>query len=164
MKIAAVSAHQIFDSRGFPTLEAIVELDNGLQGMGLVPSGASTGRHEALELRDGDPGRFLGKSVFRAVDNVKGRIAAAVIGRDIFDQGALDDALVELDGTPNLSRLGANAVLAVSLAAARAAAGARGVPLYASLGGGNGSLLPLPQIKSSAAGATPRAGSISKTT
>ncbi len=147
MKIKAVSAFQIYDSRGNPTVEATVALANGVCGAGLVPSGASTGRHEALELRDGDPTRFGGKSVFAAIGHVNGEIARSVAGRDVFDQEGLDEALIALDGTPNKARLGANAILAVSMAAARAAAAARGVPLFESLGGGEGTLLPLPEIQ-----------------
>src|ERR1700728_2211980 len=116
MKIRSVNAHQVFDSRGNPTVEAIVELEDGTIGRGLVPSGASTGRHEALELRDRDPRRFLGRSVFCAIDNVHGEIARAVAGLDVFDQGNLDSCLIALDGTPNKSRLGANAILSVSMA------------------------------------------------
>ena len=147
MKIKSVSAFQIFDSRGNPTVEASVELENGICGSGLVPSGASTGRHEALELRDGDPARYGGKSVFKAIGHVNGEIARAVAGRDVGDQAGLDEALIALDGTPNKSRLGANAILAVSMAAARAAAAARGLPLFESLGEGRGTLLPLPEIQ-----------------
>jgi len=145
MKIKSVSAFQIFDSRGNPTVEATVELEDGRRGSGLVPSGASTGRHEALELRDGDPARYRGKSVFAAIGHVNGEIARAMAGRDVADQAGLDEALIALDGTPNKSRLGANAILAVSMAAARAAAAARGLPLHESLGGGT--LLPLPEIQ-----------------
>ncbi len=145
MKIKSASALQVFDSRGNPTVEAVVELENGVRGSGLVPSGASTGRHEALELRDGDPEKFRGKSVFRAISHVEGEIARAVAGRDVFDQEGLDQALIDLDGTPNKSRLGANAILAVSMAAAQAAAAARGQPLFEGLGGGT--LLPLPEIQ-----------------
>jgi enolase len=147
MKIRSVNAHQVFDSRGNPTVEAIVELKDGTIGRGLVPSGASTGRHEALELRDGDPRRFLGKSVFRAIEHVEGEIARAVAGLDVFDQGNLDSRLIGLDGTPDKSRLGANAILSVSMAAAQAAAAARREPLFAWLGKGQGSLLPLPEIQ-----------------
>ncbi len=145
MRIKSVSALQIFDSRGNPTVEAEVELENGIRGCGLVPSGASTGRHEALELRDGNPADYRGKSVHRAVANVTGEIAGAVRGRDILDQAGIDGTLVALDGTPDKTRLGANAILAVSMAVARAAAAARGVPLFESLGGGT--LLPLPEIQ-----------------
>jgi len=147
MRIKSVSALQIFDSRGQPTVEAVVELANGVRGSGLVPSGASTGSHEAWELRDGDRSRFQGKSVFKAVANVEGEISRAVAGRDVFDQAGLDEALIALDGTPNKSRLGANAILAVSMAAARAAAAARAEPLFARLGGGEATLLPLPEIQ-----------------
>jgi enolase len=147
IKIRSLHALQIFDSRGLPTVEAVVELDDGSSGTGLVPSGASTGSHEVLEIRDGDLARFRGKSVFLAVDHVNDEIAAALIGREGLDQAGLDESLLALDGTPNLSRLGANAVLAVSMAAARAAAAARGLHLWESLGEGRGSLLPLPQIQ-----------------
>eukprot|EP01031_Cornospumella_fuschlensis_P049838 gene49838-61008_t len=147
MKIRSVNAHQVFDSRGNPTVEAIVELENGATGSGLVPSGASTGRHEALELRDGDPRRFLGRSVFRAIDHVNGEIASAVIGLDAFDQEQIDTHLIELDGTPNKNRLGANAILSVSMAVAQAAAAARAEPLFVWLGKGEGHLLPLPEIQ-----------------
>jgi enolase len=149
MKIASLSAFQIFDSRGNPTVEAELVLDNGIRASGLVPSGASTGQFEALELRDGDPTRFGGKSVFRAIGHIEGEIASAVRGMDVSDQRGLDDALIALDGTPNKSRLGANAILAVSMAAARAAAAARGVPLFESLNDDKspGTLLPLPEIQ-----------------
>lgn len=147
MKIQAVRAYQVFDSRGNPTVEAVVELANGVCGRGLVPSGASTGAHEAKELRDGRPGEFLGRSVFRAIANVNDIIAPVVAGRDVFDQAGLDAALIQLDGTPDKSRLGANALLSVSMAAAQAAAAARHEPLYASLGAGRGTLLPLPEVQ-----------------
>ena len=147
MKIRNIDAFQIFDSRGNPTLEAVVTLDSGVHGHGLVPSGASTGRSEALELRDGDPARFRGRSVFRAIENIRREIAAALVGRDVTDQVALDRRLIELDGTPNKSRLGANAVLGVSMAAARAAAAALGRSLFEYLGNGAGTLLPLPEIQ-----------------
>jgi enolase len=147
MKIRNIDAFQIFDSRGNPTLEAVVTLDSGVRGQGLVPSGASTGRSEALELRDGDPARFRGRSVFRAIENIRREIAAALVGRDVTDQVALDRRLVELDGTPNKSRLGANAVLGVSMAAARAVAAAQGRSLFDYLGNGTGTLLPLPEIQ-----------------
>jgi len=147
MKIRSVNAHQVFDSRGNPTIETIVELEDGTTGCGLVPSGASTGRHEALELRDGDPRRFRGRSVFRAIEHVEGEIAGAVAGLDASDQDNLDARLIALDGTPNKSRLGANAILSVSMAAAQAAAAARREPLFAWLGKGQGRLLPLPEIQ-----------------
>jgi len=151
MKIAFVSAYQIFDSRGNPTIEAEVTLENGMRGFGTVPSGASTGQFEALELRDGDPARFRGKSVFKAIAHVRDHLAPVLQGRDVLDQRALDEAMIALDGTPNKSRLGANAILAVSMAAARAAAAAQGQPLFASLGEGN--LLPLPEIQITGGGA-----------
>src|SRR5438067_428590 len=151
MKITSISAYQVFDSRGKPTVEAEVVLENGHRGRGTVPSGASTGQFEALELRDGDPERFRGKSVFQAIANVHDIIAPELRGRDVEDQSALDHAMIALDGTANKSRLGANAILAVSMAVAQAAAGARGVPLFASLGAGN--LLPLPEIQITGGGA-----------
>jgi len=144
-QIKRVDAYQIFDSRGNPTLEARVELANGSVGRGPVPSGASTGQFEALELRDGDTGRFGGKSVFRAIANVRDTLAPALVGRDAADQPSIDRLMIELDGTPNKSALGANAILGVSMAVATAAARSRGVPLFASLG--DGSLLPLPEIQ-----------------
>ena len=147
MKIASISAWQIFDSRGQPTIEAEVALENGVRGRGSVPSGASTGQFEALELRDCDPKRFRGKSVFKAIANVQETIAPALLGRDVFDQTGLDEAMIALDGTPNKSRLGANAILSVSMAAASAAAAARNEPLFAYLGGGSGNVLPLPEIQ-----------------
>src|SRR5437667_301372 len=129
-KIAAVHAREILDSRGNPTVEVDVRLDDGSVGRASVPSGASTGVHEALELRDGDPKRYAGKGVLRAVGNVNERIAPAVAGRDALDQAGLDHLLCALDGTPNKSALGANALLGVSLAVARAAAASQHVPLY----------------------------------
>jgi enolase len=147
MKISALRALQIFDSRGDPTVEVEVTLANGVRGRGLVPAGASTGQHEAHELRDGDPARSRGKSVGRALGHVEGEIANAIVGRDVFDQVGLDAALIAQDGTPNKRRLGANAILGTSLAVAQAAAAARGVPLFESLGGGQGTLLPLPEVQ-----------------
>jgi len=147
MKIRNIDAFQIFDSRGNPTVEAVVTLDSGVREQGLVPSGASTGRNEAQELRDGDAARFRGRSVFRAIDNIRREIAPALVGWDVTDQVALDRRLIELDGTPNKSRLGANAVLGVSMAAARAAAAAQRKPLFDYLGNGTGTLLPLPEIQ-----------------
>lgn len=145
MKIQSVRAFQIFDSRGNPTVEAEVVLRGGVVGRGLVPSGASTGQYEALEMRDGDAARFRGKSVFRAIASVEGEIASVVVGRDASDQEGLDRAMIDLDGTPNKSRLGANAILAVSMAAADAASRAKAVPLHAHLGAGT--LLPLPEVQ-----------------
>jgi len=147
MKITTISARQIFDSRGHPTIEAEVALANGTRGRGSVPSGASTGQFEALELRDGDPKRFRGKSVYQAIANVQEIIAPALQGRDVFDQSALDEAMIALDGTANKSRIGANSILSVSMAAANAAALARGEPLFAYLGQDSGNLLPLPEIQ-----------------
>lgn len=147
MKIVSVDAFQIFDSRGKPTVEAEVALEDGSVGRGLVPSGASTGQFEALELRDGDRGYLRGQSVRRAVENVRGEIAQAVVGADASDQSVLDRRLIELDGTPEKRRLGANAILSVSMAAANASAAASGMPLYRWLGGGKGNLLPLPEIQ-----------------
>src|SRR5438067_13379972 len=129
-KIAKVHARQVIDSRGNPTVEADVILEGGASGRAAVPSGASTGEHEALELRDGDKSKYLGKGVLKAVANVNGEIAKAVAGLDAADQRALDKKMIELDGTPTKSRLGANASVAVSMAAARAAAAAQGSPLY----------------------------------
>lgn len=143
-EISAVHAREILDSRGNPTLEVDVTLDGGAFGRAAVPSGASTGVHEALELRDGDAGRFGGKGVLKAVGHVNQEIAAAVTGLDAGDQAALDRALIELDGTPAKSRLGANALLGVSLAVAHAAAAAREEPLYRYLGGPEATLLPTP--------------------
>ena len=129
-KITRVAARQILDSRGNPTVEADVLLDDGVGGRAAVPSGASTGEHEALELRDGDKSRYLGKGVLRAVENVNTAIAQAVAGLEVANQTALDRRMIETDGTPTKSRLGANAILAVSMAAARAAAAAERQPLY----------------------------------
>ena len=143
-KISAVHAREILDSRGNPTLEVDVTLGGGAFGRAAVPSGASTGAHEALELRDGDAGRYGGKGVLKAVGHVNEEIAAAVTGLDAGDQAALDRALIELDGTPAKSRLGANALLGVSLAVAHAAAAARQEPLYQYLGGPDATLLPTP--------------------
>ena len=141
--IVGVRARVVLDSRGFPTVEAEVELEGGARGRAMVPSGASTGTHEALELRDGGK-RYLGKGVRRAVENVNERIAPELVGMDALDQEGVDRAMLELDGTPNKANLGANAVLAVSLAVARAAAEALGLPLYRYLGGVQGVTLPVP--------------------
>ena len=147
MKIAGVAAWQIFDSRGTPTVEAEVVLENGVRGMASVPSGASTGQFEAVELRDHDVVQLRGKSVLKAIANIEQIIAPCIRGYDVFDQAGLDRRLIELDGTDTKARLGANAILAVSMAAARGAAAARGLPLYASLGNSKGNLIPLPQIQ-----------------
>src|SRR2546428_3637118 len=145
-RIAHVQAHEILDSRGNPTVEVEIELDSGHRGSAAVPSGASTGAHEAAELRDGDPKRYGGKGVLQAVANVNGEIAHAVGGQDVADQRALDQRLIALDGTPNKSRLGANAILGVSLAAARAAASAADRPLWMSLATEQGPRLPVPML------------------
>lgn len=147
MKIAQVHAFQIFDSRGNPTVQADIVLENGASGHGLVPSGASTGSREALELRDGDPRYFRGRSVNKAVQNVNGEIAQAIRGMDCGDQEKIDETLIKLDGSPNKSRLGANAILAVSMAAADACARSHGKLLFECLAGGAGTLLPLPEIQ-----------------
>lgn len=144
--IEQIRAREILDSRGNPTVEADVILDTGAAGRAAVPSGASTGEHEAVELRDGDKGRYVGKGVTRAAGNVNGEIAEALLGHDPYDQVGLDRAMIELDGTPNKSRLGANAILAVSLAAARAAANDCGLPLYRYLGGPLANVLPVPMM------------------
>ena len=143
-EIESVRARQILDSRGNPTLETDVRLASGALGRAAVPSGASTGEHEAVELRDGDPAAYLGKGVSKAVEHVNSEIAAAVVGLDATNQRALDEALVELDGTPTKSRLGANAILGCSLAAAKAASADAGEPLYRWLGGDGARTLPVP--------------------
>ena len=140
-----VAGREILDSRGNPTVEVEVELVSGARGRAAVPSGASTGAHEAVELRDGGD-RFGGKGVLHAVGHVNGEIRDAVIGLDAADQRALDAALVALDGTDNSSRLGANAILGVSLAAAKAVAEECGLPLYRYVGGANAHVLPVPQM------------------
>jgi enolase len=143
--IERVHARQILDSRGNPTVEVELALRSGATGRAAVPSGASTGEFEATELRDGGP-EYLGKGVMQAVDNVNGEIAAAIAGLDASDQAALDGKLIELDGTPNKSRLGANAILGVSLAAAHAAAAEEGQPLWRYLGGEGAHVLPVPMM------------------
>src|SRR5690606_27386868 len=141
--IEDVRGIELLDSRGNPTVGAVVTLSSGAQGVAAVPSGASTGAHEAVELRDGGD-RYLGKGVTKAVANVNERIAAEILGMDAADQAAVDGAMLELDGTPNKAELGANAILAVSLAVARASAEALGTPLYRYLGGSNAKVLPVP--------------------
>ncbi|HTJ47063.1 MAG TPA: phosphopyruvate hydratase, partial [Kofleriaceae bacterium] len=143
-EIVWIHAREVLDSRGNPTVEAEVGLEGGGFGRAIVPSGASTGEHEALELRDADDARFLGKGVTKAVTNVREVIAPALIGMDATEQAALDQALLELDGTPTKSNLGANAILAVSMASARAAADAHELPLYRYLGGVGAVTLPVP--------------------
>jgi enolase len=145
-KIEIVYAREILDSRGNPTVEVEVGLSDGGWGQAAVPSGASTGQFEALELRDGDSKRYLGKGVLKAVDNVNRTIAPAIIGMDPFDQNLIDTSIIELDGTPNKGSLGANAVLGVSLAVARAAADSLGMPLYRYIGGTNACRLPMPMM------------------
>ncbi len=145
-QIAKIHAREIIDSRGNPTVEVDVHLETGAMGRFAVPSGASTGAHEAMELRDGDDERFGGKGVLRAVESVNDEISDAVVGMDAHDQIALDGAMIELDGTPNKSRLGANAILGVSLAAAKAAAVEAQMPLYRYVGGTSASLLPVPMM------------------
>jgi len=142
--IARVVGRQIFDSRGNPTVEADVTLADGSTGSAAVPSGASTGEKEAVELRDGDKAKYGGKGVSKAVNNINSSIRTAVTGLDASDQRALDAAMLALDGTPNKGKLGANAILAVSMAAARAAASAHSLPLYRYLGGANACILPVP--------------------
>src|SRR5689334_2153067 len=137
---------EILDSRGNPTVEVDVVLEDGSKGRAAVPSGASTGAHEAVELRDGDKSRYLGKGVTKAVDAVNGEIFDALAGMDAEDQRGLDAALIQLDGTKNKSRLGANAILGVSLAVAKAAAEASGLPLYRYVGGATAHILPVPMM------------------
>ena len=144
--IQSIHAREILDSRGNPTLEADVRLCGGALGRAAVPSGASTGENEAIELRDGDAKRYLGKGVLKAVKNVNGPIAKALAGLDARDQKAIDDALLKLDGTETKSKLGANAMLGVSMAVARAAAAALEIPLYRHLGGLNAHVLPIPMM------------------
>ena len=144
--IVGIVGREIVDSRGNPTVEADVHLEDGASGRAAVPSGASTGEHESVELRDRDPARYDGKGVRRAVAHVNGEIAAAVRGRDASDQRGLDSALIALDGTPNKGRLGANAILAVSMATARAAAASAGTPLFRQLAAGDPHVLPVPML------------------
>jgi len=145
-EIAEVRGRQVLDSRGNPTVEAEVFLDGGASARAIVPSGASTGEHEAVELRDGDKSQYVGKGVLKAVENVNSEIADAVAGMDAADQRALDAKMIELDGTPNKGRLGANAILAVSMAAARASARAFELPLFRYLGGAAANTLPVPMM------------------
>src|SRR6476660_4849520 len=145
-KIARVSGRQILDSRGNPTVEVDVYLECGAMGRAAVPSGASTGEHEALELRDGDKARYLGKGTLKAVSNVNEIIAEHIEGLPANDQVAVDKAMLALDGTPTKSKLGANAILGASMAVAKAAANALGQPLYKYLGGPNAKVLPVPMM------------------
>jgi enolase len=144
--IESIHARQILDSRGNPTVEVDVVTESGAFGRAAVPSGASTGTHEAVELRDGDKKNFLGKGVLKAVENVNTKIAAEVVGFDVFEQSLLDKIMIELDGTPTKSKLGANAILGTSLAIAKAAAMEAGMPLYRYIGGVNANTLPVPMM------------------
>ena len=144
--ITDVLAREVLDSRGNPTIEVEVYTESGAFGRGMVPSGASTGEYEAVELRDGDKSRYLGKGVQKAVDNVNNIIAEAIIGFDVREQMAIDKLMIELDGTPNKGKLGANAILGVSIAVARAAADYLDQPLYQYLGGFNTKVLPTPMM------------------
>lgn len=146
MKITKISAREILDSRGTPTVSAEVVLDCGCRGVASVPSGASTGEHEAIELRDGDPRRYFGKGVLKAVANVNEVIAPEIVGMCVLEQAAIDRKMIELDGTPNKARLGANAILAVSLAVAKAAAECVRTPLYRYLGAPNSNVMPVPMM------------------
>jgi len=143
-EIYAIYGREILDSRGNPTVEVDVYLENGIRGRAAVPSGASTGEHEAVELRDGDTTRYLGRGVLKAVENVNQIIAPKLIGMEVSDQADIDNTMLALDGTPNKQKLGANAILGVSLACARAAAEEQGMPLYRYIGGSNAKLLPVP--------------------
>lgn len=144
--IDEILAREILDSRGNPTIEVEIYLEDGSMGRAAIPSGASTGTREAVELRDGDEGRFSGKGVLKAVDNVNSILAPEITGYDATDQLGIDQAMIELDGTPNKSKLGANAILGVSLATAKAAAWALGLPLYQYIGGANAKVLPVPMM------------------
>src|SRR6478735_8831400 len=144
--IIDVHARQILDSRGNPTIEVDVLTENGFLGRAAVPSGASTGAYEAVELRDGDKSKYLGKGVLKAVANVNDVIAKELQGVDVFDQNSIDKIMIELDGTPNKANLGANAILGVSLAAAKAAAQESRQPLYRYIGGVNANTLPIPMM------------------
>jgi len=145
-KIEIVFAREILDSRGNPTIEVEVGLSDGAWGQAAVPSGASTGKFEALELRDGDPKRYSGKGVLKAVENVNTTIGPTITGMDPFDQSLIDKTMIELDGTPNKEQLGANSLLGVSLAIARATADSLGIPLYRYIGGTNACRLPMPMM------------------
>ncbi|NLA78199.1 MAG: phosphopyruvate hydratase, partial [Erysipelothrix sp.] len=144
--IIDVYAREVIDSRGNPTVEVEVTTDVGAFGRAIVPSGASTGEREALELRDGDESRYLGRGVLQAVDNVNEIIADVVVGMDVRDQNFIDQLMIDLDGTPDKSKLGANAILGVSMAVAYAAADYYGMPLYKYLGGFNAKTLPVPMM------------------
>ncbi len=145
-KIGKITGREILDSRGNPTVEVDVVLEDGSLGRAAVPSGASTGEHEAVELRDGDKSRYMGKGVTKAVDNVNGPLAEKIKGMDALDQEKIDNAMIELDGTPNKSKLGANAILGISVAVAKAASASKKIPLYEYLGGTEASILPIPMM------------------
>jgi len=144
--IAKIVAREVLDSRGNPTIEAEVYTETGAVGSAMVPSGASTGIREALELKDGDENRYLGRGVLKAVDNIHNKISSVVVGMDVTDQTGVDQAMIDLDGTPNKANLGANAILAVSMATAHAAANEKGVPLYEYLGGDGPLVMPVPMM------------------
>lgn len=146
MIISKITAREILDSRGNPTIEIDVILEDGSRGRAAVPSGASTGTKEAVELRDGDPKRYLGKGVRKAIDNVNRIIAPNIIGMDAMDQVAIDSKLIQIDGTENKSKLGANAILGISIACAKAASNSLGIPLYKYIGGLNANVLPIPMM------------------
>ena len=163
-KITRIQAREILDSRGNPTIEVDVELSGGAVGRAAVPSGASTGEHEAWELRDGDKSRYGGKGVQKAVGNVNTTIAGELIGHDALDQVGIDNLMIALDGTPNKGKLGANAILGVSLATAHAAAAQLGVELFKYLGGPNAKVLPVPMMNISMAAPTAMRRSICRST
>src|SRR5205085_3677147 len=144
--IVDIIGREILDSRGNPTVEVDVVLEDGAMGRAAVPSGASTGIHEAVELRDGDKKKYLGKGVLKAVKNVNDIIAPALLGNDVADQTGIDEMMIQLDGTPNKGKLGANAILAVSMAVAKAAAEEASLPLYRYIGGTNAKTLPIPMM------------------
>src|SRR5438067_5840604 len=146
MRIHKINAREVLDSRGNPTVEADCTLENGVRGRAIVPSGASTGEHEALELRDGDKKRYLGKGVLKAVNNVNTIIGPALIGQDATMQSRIDQMMIGMDGTKNKGKLGANAILGVSMAAARAASEGHDLPLYRYIGGANARVLPVPMM------------------
>ena len=144
--IAKIIAREVLDSRGNPTIEAEVVTESGAVGSAMVPSGASTGIREALELKDGDENRYLGRGVLKAVENIHTKISSVVVGMDVTDQAGIDHAMIDLDGTPNKASLGANAILAVSMATAHAAANEKGIPLYEYLGGDGPFIMPVPMM------------------
>ena len=141
-----LNAIQVLDSRGNPTVQVTVRLESGIEGMAMVPSGASTGSFEAVELRDGDMQSYNGLSVYKAIENVNKKISKALIGCNVFNQLEIDEKMIKLDGTVNKSKLGANSILGVSLAVARAAANSLNIPLYKYIGGINGKVMPMPMM------------------